>query len=143
MRPLSHADHRKFVEVEGWTKKTTARAGKKTGDHFRYTLTLATGDVLYTRVSHGSGQIDDPGLVRSILRDQLHVTEEAFYDCVEKGVRPPRPQPEEPARPQQALDATLMRNLVRKVGLSADQMTGLSKEEAVAIWQQYLTKGGR
>lgn len=141
MRPLAHADHLKFVETEGWVKKTKARAGAKTGDHQRYTLTLATGEVLYTRGSHGSGQIDDPGLVAAVLRTQLQVTEDAFYACVNDGVLPPRPQPEAPDVPAEGIDASLMRNLVRKVGLSADQISKMTKEEAVAAWQEYLIGG--
>lgn len=142
MRPLAHADHRKFVETEGWTKKTKARAGSKTGDHHRYTLILATGEVLYTRVFHDAGQIDDPGLVAAVLRDQLQVSEDGFYACVNDGVLPPRPQPEGPDMPEEAIDASLMRNLVRKVGLSAEEISKMTKADAVAAWQEYLIGGG-
>lgn len=92
MRPLTYADHRKFVEIEGWKKKGTTSSSKKTGNHLRYTLTLSTGDVLFTRISHGSGQINDAKLIREIFRNQLAVSEEVFYRCVEKGILPPRPQ---------------------------------------------------
>lgn len=143
MGPLSHADHRTFVETEGWENKGTARGTGRTGDHHRYTLALANGDVLYTRVSHGPGGIDDPGLVRHILRDQLRVSDEDFYRCVRDGVLPPRPQPAVPPRPAEGIDAKLMRNLVRKVGLSAGQIAAMSKAEAVKAWQDYLAGGGR
>jgi len=143
MRPLSHADHRKFVETEGWEKKGTARSAKKTGDHHRYTLPLANGEVLYTRVSHGAGQIDNPRLVSSILRDQLRVTESDFYRCVREGVLPPRPQPPAPDRPDEGIDAKLMRNLVRKVGLTPAQIAAMAKGDAVKAWEDYLSGGGR
>ncbi len=141
MRPLKHADHRKFVEIEGWVKKGTAASSKKTGDHFRYTLTLATGDVLYTRISHGSGQLDDAKLIGEIFRNQLGVNEEEFYRCVEKGILPPRPQTI-PASSAEDLAATLVRNLIRKVGLSQNEVAKMSKEQAVEAWNKYLTKGG-
>lgn len=141
MRPLTHAAHRKFVETEGWTKKPNAR-GKKTGDHHRYTLQLATGDILYTRVSHGAGQLDDPNTIAAVYRNQLQVSEEDFWNCVDNGVLPPRPQPEKADTPTESLDASLMRNLIRKVGLTPDQIAGMSKDEAVAAWQEYLTSGG-
>ena len=142
MRPLKHADHRKFVETEGWAKKGTASSGQKTGDHFRYTLTLSTGEVLYTRISHGSGQLDDAKLIGEILRNQLGVTEEDFYRCVEKGILPPRPQtiPESSA---EDLDASLVRNLIRKAGLSQKEVAKMSKAQAVEAWNEYLSKGGR
>ena len=142
MRPLSHADHRKFVETEGWTKKGPARSKRKTGDHHRYTLTLTTGDMLYTRVSHGSGQIENPDLVATILRDQLQVTEEDFYLCVNDGVVPPRPAPQVPKPPEDALDAKLVINLIRKVGCSQAEVAAMSKEEAIQRWTDYLVEGG-
>jgi hypothetical protein len=130
MRPLKHADHRKFVETEGWNKTGTASSNKKTGNHFRYTLTLSTGDILYTRISHGSGQLDDAKLIGAIFR------------CVEKGILPPRPQTI-PERSAEGLDATLVRNLIRKVGLSQIQVAKMSKAQAVAAWNKYLSEGGK
>jgi hypothetical protein len=140
MRPLPHSAHRKFVETEGWEKKSTARRAGATGDHHRYTLTLATGDVLSTRVSHGSGQINDPGAVAHILRDQLAVSEADFWRCVEKGTLPPRPQPSAPPVQGPPLDAKLARNLLRKVGLTQAEVATLSKQDTVLIWQQWLAE---
>ena len=141
MRPLPHSAHRKFVETEGWEKKGTARGPSKTGDHYRYELVLTTGDVLTTRVSHGPGQINDPRLVAAILRDQLAVTEDDFWRCVEKGVLPPRPQASPSTATREALDAKLVRNLVRKVGLTEADGAKLTKAEAVRRWQEHLSKG--
>lgn len=142
MGPLSHADHRRFVETEGWEKKGTARSAGKTGDHQRYTLALANGEVLYTRVSHGAGQIDDQRLVSSILRDQLRVTENDFYRCVRERALPPRPQPPATDRPAEGIDAKLMRNLVRRVGLAPAQIATMSKADAVRAWEDYLSAEG-
>lgn len=142
MRPLSHADHRTFVETEGWEKKGTARSSRSTGDHHRYTLRLANGDILHTRVSHGAGSIDDPRLVAAILRDQLQVTEADFHACVVDGTLPPRPATPPPQVPTQGLDAKLVRNLIKKVGLTQTEVAAMSKEEAVAAWTDYLVRGG-
>ncbi len=141
MRPLTHAAHTKFVETEGWTKRKKA-SGKKGGDHDRYTLQLANGDTLYTRVSHGAGQLDNPNTIAAVYRTQLAVSEEDFWNCVENGVLPPRPQPEKLEAPTESLDASLMRNLIRKVGLTPEQIAAMTKDEAVAAWQGYLTAGG-
>lgn len=141
MRPLPHRAHRTFVETEGWTKKTEA-GSKKTGDHHRYTLELATGDVLYTRVSHGAGSIDDPNLVAAVLREQLQVSEDEFWACVDDGVLPPRPQPVTHEHPGPAVDARLLRNLVRKVGMSPAELEGITQEQAVEIWTHWLSNGG-
>jgi len=138
-RPLAHADHKKFVETEGWKKQGTTRGARKTGNHFRYTLRLSTGDILYTRVSHGSGSIKDHSLVALILREQLRVSEEDFYRCVNDGTLPPRPAPESPPVPSEGLDAKLVRSLINKVGLSQIEVAKLSKADAVERWRQYLT----
>jgi hypothetical protein len=143
MRPLPHGAHRAFVETEGWVKKGKARRTGATGDHYRYTLTLANGDVLATRVSHGSGQINDPGLVAHIFRDQLAVSEADFWNCVKHGVLPPRPQVEAPVVQGPVLDAKLVRNLLTKVGMTQAEVAKLSKEEAVARWQDWLRRTGQ
>jgi hypothetical protein len=142
-RPLSHADHRRFVETEGWTKKGTAKSQKKTDDHSRYSLRLNTGEVLQTRVSHGSGATNDGNLVAAILRHQLQVTEDDFYRCVEKGILPPRPAPETAGPPPDGLDGKLVRNLIREVGMTQVDVASLTKEEAIAAWQEYLASGGQ
>ncbi len=141
MKPLSHTDHLTFVETEGWQKKGTARSTRKAGDHHRYTLTLATGDILHTRVSHGSGAINDPNLVAAILREQLQVTEADFYECVNNGTLPPRPSPVPSPAPSDGLDAKLVRNLIRKVGLSQSEVAAMDKNQAVAVWTAYLASG--
>lgn len=96
-----------------------------------------------TRVSHGTGQINDPRLVRSILRDQLRVAEVDFYRGVTKDVLPPRPEPALPDRPTAGIDAKLMGNLLRKVGLTPAQVGAMTKEEAVRAWEDHLTREAR
>ncbi len=142
MRPLTHAAHRKFVETEGWTKKGTARGSGRTGDHHRYNLALATGEVLTTRVSHGAGQVNDPKLITAIFRDQLAVGEDEFWACVEHGALPKRPPPPTTAPAGEVLDAKLVRNLIRKVGLAEAEIAGLTRAEAVLRWEDYLAEGG-
>ncbi len=135
----TNADLRKFVQTEGWQDKDKA-AGRRTGDHRRYTFVLQDGDELYTRISHGAGGVDDPGLFARILRDQLRVTEQQFWACVNNGTLPPRPPAPTPTAPENALDAKLARNLLQKVGLTPAQLGGLSKDEAVKIWKDHLAR---
>lgn len=142
MRPLSHRDHRKFVETEGWVRTGTARRPVGTGDHSRYTLRLATGDILRTRVSHGSGAIEDPKLVAAVLRTQLQVSEVDFYRCVEDGILPPRPSATGPSVPDTGVEAWLVRNLLLKVGLQQHELVGLTQEQALQVWHDFLAAGG-
>lgn len=135
----TNAELRTFVTTEGWQDKDK-KSNKKTGDHHRYTLALETGDVLYTRVSHGSGGVDDPSLFAEILRVQLRVTREQFWACVKDGVLPPRPTVAPPV-PANAIDAKLVRNLIRKVGLTPLDLANLDQSRAVEIWRKYLADG--
>ncbi len=132
----TNAEFRKFLQVEGWKDKDK-EAGRPTGDHRRYFLELPNGEVLYTRVSHGPGGIDDPRLFAQILRQQLQVTEEQFWACVRDGRRPPRPGAPQ-ALPERRLDAKLAWNLVKKVGLTHEQVAELDQAQALKHWQQYL-----
>jgi hypothetical protein len=140
MRLPTYAQLRKFVEVEGWEDKDKA-SGKHTGDHHRYVLTMPVGDRLMTRISHGSGQLGDRDLFAHVLRDQLQVTEEQFWAAVDDGVRPQRPHPEAAVPDGPSIDAKLARNLVVKVGLSPTDMAGMTQDQAVDIWQRWLTRG--
>jgi len=139
VRPLSQVAHQKFVQTEGWTQKL---ARGKTGDHFRYFLALADGRILYTRVSHGSGAINDPALIAVILRGQLEVTEDAFWACVEEGTLPPRPNSDVQIEREERLDYTLVRNLMGKIGLTERYVSSLNQEQALRWWAEYLEDAG-
>lgn len=57
-----------------------------TGDHRRFRKVLADGTILRTRVSHGRGEIGDPGLWTRIWRDQLGLeSEDAFWQALSDG----------------------------------------------------------
>ena len=141
MRLPSTADLHRFCEVDEWQIKKTAR-GKKAGDHTRYTKTLPDGTVLRTKVSHGHKGIDDPDLFSHILRTQLQVTAEQFWDAVDHGTKPQRPGIEPEPPPKEAIPFDLARNLLTKVGTSQAELARMSKEEAVARWHEYLSSGG-
>lgn len=136
MRLPTNKELKRFVEVEGWENKDQ-KAHKKTGDHFRNVFTTPTGERLFTRVSHGSGQIGNPDLFASILRDQLCIDEKQFWNAVDKGVRPVRPSHAQ-VKHEDALDAKLARKLISKVGLKSEELIGMNAHKAQKIWQEWL-----
>ena len=73
-----------------------------------------------------------------ILRDQLEVTVDEFWACVQDGHLPDRGAP---TLPQDTLPASLVFQLMREVGLTADEVGAMTKDEAVARMQQYWTTG--
>lgn len=126
----------RFVQIEGWEDKDK-RSGKKTGDHHRYVFTTPTGERLYTRISHGKGQIYNPDLFQHILRDQLSINADQFWAAVDHGVKPVRQSPTS-MQVSGALDAKLVRNLITKVNVSTKQLETMTQPEAISLWQEWL-----
>lgn len=65
-----------------------------------------------------------------ILKNQLDVTAEEFWDCVSHGNKPDRGESAADV-PKTALPADLMYQLVPTLGLEADEIEGLSLDDAV------------
>lgn len=126
----------RFVQVEGWEDKDK-KSGKKKGDHHRYVFTTPTGERLYTRISHGKGQIYDPNLFEHILRDQLSIDGIQFWVAVDHGVKPIRQSPTS-IQISGALDAKLVRNLITKVNVNTKQLETMTQPEAISLWQEWL-----
>lgn len=137
MRLPTYQELMRFVQVEGWEDKDK-KTGKKKGDHHRYVFTTPTGERLYTRVSHGKGQIYNPNLFEHILRDQLGINENQFWTAVDRGVKPVRPSLTS-IQTSGALDAKLVRNLITKVKVSPNQLEGMTEQVAINLWQEWLT----
>ncbi len=127
--------------MDEWEIRKTAR-GTLAGDHTRYKKTLPDGTVLITKVSHGRKQIGDPDLFKHILRTQLHVTADQFWAAIDGGTKPQRPGTEPEPPPPGSIPLALARNLLMKAGVRQAELAGMTKDEAVARWHQYLTTGG-
>lgn len=129
--PASRREHKQFCDIEGWDLVLNAR-GKPVSHHITYELPLDDGRVLRTRISRPANNDSyGPSLWTAILRDQLDVTEAAFWDCVERHAQPPRPgTPVE--RTSSGLPASLVHQLKATLGLSDGEVASMSKDEAVA-----------
>lgn len=126
----SRRDHQRFCEIEGWAEVRNAR-GKPTKHHITYELALGDGRILRTRISRPANtDTYGPGLWRHILDDQLDVTEEEFWACVDGGTPPDRATPGS-GIPPTALPADLMYQLVHVLGLAATEIEGITVEDAV------------
>ncbi len=136
MRLPTYADHRRFCEVDGWQDKD-ARSKKTKGDHHRYVKVLPDGKPLFTRVSHGSGQYRSPSFWGMILREQLGVTEDQFWDAVEKGVVPTRASAEPKPPGDEPLPMELVTQLRYAVGLSIHEIGSMTLDEAEIALRQW------
>lgn len=140
MRLPTYAEHRRFCEVDGWEDKD-AKSNKPKGDHHRYVKVLPDGPLLYTRVSHGSGAYRSRDFWRNILRSQLEVTEEQFWEAVEQGKVPVRATAE-PEPPSGApLPMSLVTTLRYAAGMTLQQIAAMTLDEAEAAvrgWEESL-----
>jgi hypothetical protein len=120
-------DLERFCKIDGWTKDTAT--GGKRQRHIRYEKTLGPDEQpLRTQVSHDRDKLYSPGRWKAILRDQLKITEEQFWealDTVKPVDRTPPPPPPEPIP-----TANWVLEGLRRAGLSDNEIDTLSPEEA-------------
>lgn len=136
--PPTRQAHEKFCLVENWTGVRDAR-GRTGTHHVTYELNLADGRILRTRISHPVDRTTyGPSIWGHILRDQLDVTDAAFWRCVQEGVRPNRGEPEVPT---EALPADLVYMLINRVGIDETTVAAMTKDEAVARLNQFWIDG--
>lgn len=129
--PGSRRDHDTFCVNEEWTLVRDAK-GKKVRHHRTYELPLNDGIILRTRISRPVDATDYGAEMWSrILRDQLCVSRDAFWLCVRDGTLPDRPgRTKVMEQTLESKSAGLVDKLIRLVGLSADEVAAMTKEEA-------------
>jgi len=126
-------DRRRFCEIDGWSKKESARG--KTGDHDRYRKELVDGTILRTKASHSKEQIGNPSLWRHIWRDQLGLeSEDEFWTALKTG-KPVQREPEAP----RGTPEWLIQQLLHTLGMTEAEALALTPDEAVARWEKYIT----
>ncbi len=140
MRHPTWNDIRRFCEVENWDQVYKTR-GAKRGDHDRFRKVLPDGKTLRTRASHGNDEIGDPGLVNEIIRRQLQVTRDEFWDAVDNGnppvrSRPKRQEPED-EDPAHSLEDWLAVHLTAVAGMPTEEVASLTPDEAMERYLQW------
>jgi hypothetical protein len=131
-------DLEKLVQVEGWIKVRDAQG--RTGTHHNtYELELPDGRMLRTRISHPVDRSDiGASLFSHILRDQLMVDEATFWNAVSNGVKPDRGQP---AEPTQSTPVDVVALLISRVGLSAEEIAAMGKDDAITRLNEFWATG--
>lgn len=135
-RVASRREHQRFCEIEGWTEVRNAR-GKPTQHHVTYELMLGDGRIFRTRISPPANT-DTYGksLWSHILDDQLHVSDEGFWQCVDNKNAPDRtPATEKPNT--KTFPASLAYQLVNTLHLTTEQIEELTIDEAVQRMAEY------
>jgi hypothetical protein len=132
-------DLRTYVEQDGWTEEPNlARGRARTGDHRRYQKQLADGTVLRTKVSHGARDEIGTDLFKRVLRDQLRVSEDHFWDVV-RG-RATEAEPDAAPPHVSTIPGWLVQRLIETAGLPEGEVRAMTAEQAQAAWQDFQTR---
>lgn len=130
-------DHLTFCLTEGWTEVRNA-TGQTVRHHQTFELGLPDGRILRTHISRPPDSKDTygPGLWTRILRDQLGVTADEFWACVQDGVAPVRgaPKPTE-----EGIPADILTILVNR-GVAEKEVLRMSRHQALALMYELLSK---
>jgi len=131
----SRADHQRFVETEGWASVPSTH-------HATYELELADGRILRTCISRPPGRSHTygPAMWSHILRDQLDVSEETFWRCVQEGRLPDRGTQADEA-PADAIPVEVVRLLIDRVGLDEREVSRMTRAGAIARLGEFWTAG--
>jgi hypothetical protein len=130
-------EHDDFCTIEEWILVRGAR-GKPVKHHRTYKLSIPDGRILRTRVSR---PVDSTQYARSmwihILREQLSVMENEFWECVDDKVLPDRSiaSDERPGLPYY-----LAVEIQRVLKLDADEAATLSEAEAKRMIAEHWTE---
>ena len=131
-------DHLRFCQIEGWHLVRSA-VGERSTHHETYELELDSGSVLRTPISRPPDRSTyGAALWSHILREQLQISPDEFWRCVQLGTPPQRGAPPVLAR---AIPTELLYLLKNRVGLADEQLQEMSRQAAIERMQQYWTTG--
>jgi hypothetical protein len=130
--------HDDFCVLERW-EIVHGSTGKPVKHHRTYELVIPSGEILQTRISQPVDRTTySPSMWSAILRDQLKVTNDEFWDCVQNKVLPDRGGSPTESNPR-ALPLHLLNELIVRVGLPPDEAIKLTLEEALQRMNDYWT----
>ena len=139
MNAGTRVDHNQFCLNEEWVLVRDAY-GRPVRHQVTYELALNDGNILRTRVSRPADKTAyGPSLWKTILRDQLWVTEDEFWVCVRGKKLPDRGQSADET-PEASLPAGLVYQLIHVVLVPEDEVKNLTLEQALAVMNEHWGK---
>jgi hypothetical protein len=135
----SWADIEKFLGVDGWRQIPAGERGGRRQSHIFFEKLLPDGRLLQTHVSHDRSKKISPGRFGLILREQLEVSRADFWEAIRSGE--PVSRPVETEKGPVEHDAWVIAVLVGELHLSAEEIEGLTEEEAVRLVHEHWARG--
>lgn len=137
-RPATRVDHQTFCLTEAWIERRRA-TGRRGTHHVNYELALPDGRILYTRISHPVDRSDyGSSMWGHILKDQLEVSADEFWACVEDKKLPSRGRLPEP---REAIPMGVLRVLIQEARIPEAEVRAMTKKEAIQRLADFYTDG--
>lgn len=134
----SFGDIERFCKIDGWQQDTGVGGPRQR--HIRYEKQVAGQAALRTQISHDRSSTPSPGRWKAILRNQLKVTEEQFWEALRSGDQVDRSPPPLPPQPVPVDD--WVREGLRREGLRDDEIESLGPVEAQKELHRRWSRGG-
>jgi hypothetical protein len=115
-----------FCKADGWTNIGTT-------DHVQWQKVLPSGEVLKTHRSFAANKVIQPNRFGVILREQLKVSREEFWEAINTGSPVARPVELEDAPPEYPLWVIWG---LKNHGYSEEDVRKMTPEEAQALLQE-------
>jgi hypothetical protein len=136
---VTRKDHERFCLIEGWALRHRADGSRRGSHHVNYEFALLDGRILFTRISHPPDRTTyGAALWAHILRDQLEVTNDEFWECVSDGILPNRGIP---AHISEAIPLAVIRTLINEAHIPEPEVKAMSKDQAIARLAEFYTNG--
>lgn len=132
------SDIRDFLDADGWREIEPGSPGGRRSRHLFYEKVLDDGRVLQTHVSHARQKTVSAGRFGAILRYQLEISREDFWECIRK--REPVDRPVEVEVGPKEHEAWVVAVLVGELHLTPDELEALSAEEARKLVEEHWSK---
>ncbi|MFF0488077.1 cytotoxic translational repressor of toxin-antitoxin stability system [Nocardia sp. NPDC004068] len=135
--PGNKKAHEAFCQNDKWTLVRNATGGV-VGHHRTWELHLADGRILRTRISRPVDNADyGARMWCQILKEQLEVTAEQFWACVNDRTRPARVSGNVTIPDKEPIPLGVVEKLIRLVGLTPDEIERMTKAQAVARLDEF------
>jgi hypothetical protein len=125
-----------FLSADGW--REISKHGGPRQRHVFYEKVLDDGRVLQTHVSHAGQKRMTPGRFGSILRYDLEVSKDEFWECIQTGRPVDRPVAVDEGPVEH--EAWVVAVLERDLHMSAAEIEALTTEQAQQIVNDYWSK---
>lgn len=127
-----------FLRADRWRRLEKGERGGGRNRHVFYEKTFEDGRVLQTHISHSRQKTLSSGRFSSVLRHQLEVSREQFWECIR--TQRPVDRPAELEEGPVEHEAWVVAVLVGELHMTAEQISALSEDEAKRLVHEYWSR---